>query len=48
MAVTGELCVMTDLLMRQRESFVTRSDTGRQLSRIHSSTLQLTQNGVFI
>jgi len=48
MAVNGELCVMMDLLMRQRESFVTCSDTGRQLSRIHSFTLQLTQNGMFI
>ena len=47
-AVNGELCVMMDLLMRQRESFVTCSDTGRLLSHLHSFTLQLTQNGTFI
>ena len=37
----GELCVMMNSLIHQRESFVTCSDTGRLLSLIHSFKLQM-------
>jgi len=42
MEVSGELCVMMDSLIHQRQSFVTCSDTGRLLFLVRS--LDCTQN----
>ena len=42
--VSGELCVMIDSLMHQRESSVTCSDAGMMLSPVYSFKLYLTEN----